>query len=44
MDKEAVRKAIKAKRLAKKVTIAEIAKTVNKNATFVSAALNGTDT
>jgi cyanate lyase len=41
MDKEAVRKAIKAKRLAKKVTIADIAKAVSKNPTFVSAALNG---
>jgi len=41
MDKEGVRKAIKAKRLAKKMTIADIAKTVNKNPTFVSAALNG---
>ncbi len=30
MDKDAVRKAIKAKRLAKKVTIADVAKTVGK--------------
>ena len=41
MEKDEVRKAIKAKRLAKKVTIAEVAKTVGKNPTFVAAALNG---
>jgi cyanate lyase len=41
MEKEAVRKAIKAKRLAKKVTIAEVAKVVGKNPTFVAAALQG---
>ncbi|MBI4002030.1 MAG: cyanase [Nitrospira defluvii] len=41
MEKDAVRKAIKAKRLAKKVTIAEVAKVVGKNPTFVAAALNG---
>ncbi|MGQ0812008.1 MAG: cyanase [Nitrospiraceae bacterium] len=41
MDKDSVRKAIKAKRLAKKVTIADVAKTVGKNPTFVAAALNG---
>ena len=41
MEKEAVRKAIKAKRVSKKVTIAEVAKTVGKNPTFVAAALNG---
>lgn len=41
MEKDAVRKAIKERRLAKKVTIAEVAKVVGKNPTFVSAALNG---
>jgi cyanate lyase len=41
MEKDAVRKAIKAKRLAKKVTIAEVAKVVEKNPTFVAAALQG---
>jgi cyanate lyase len=41
MEKEAVRKAIKAKRLAKKVTIADVAKVVGKNPTFVAAALQG---
>ncbi|MCE9537270.1 MAG: cyanase [Nitrospira sp.] len=41
MEKDTVRKAIKAKRLAKNVTIAEVAKTVGKNPTFVAAALNG---
>lgn len=41
MDKDSVRKAIKAKRLAKKVTIAEVAKAVGKNPTFVAAALTG---
>lgn len=41
MEKDEVRKAIKAKRLAKKVTIAEVAKAVGKNPTFVAAALNG---
>ena len=41
MEKEMIRKAIKAKRLAKKVTIAEVAKVVGKNPTFVAAALNG---
>ena len=41
MEKDEVRKAIKQKRLAKKVTIAEVAKTVGKNPTFVAAALNG---
>jgi cyanate lyase len=41
MEKDAVRKAIKAKRLAKKVTIAEVAKVVGKNPTFVAAALQG---
>jgi cyanate lyase len=41
MEKDEIRKAIKEKRLAKKVTIAEVAKTVGKNPTFVAAALNG---
>lgn len=41
MEKEAMRKAIKQQRLSKKVTIAEVAKTVGKNPTFVAAALNG---
>jgi cyanate lyase len=35
------REAIKAKRLEKKVTIAQVAKEVGKNPTFVAAALNG---
>ncbi len=41
MEKEAIRKAIKAQRLKRKVTIAEVAKKVGKNPTFVAAALNG---
>ena len=41
MEKEMIQKAIKAKRLAKNVTIAEVAMTVGKNPTFVAAALNG---
>ena len=41
MSKDEIRKAIKEKRVAKKVTIAEVAKTVGKNPTFVAAALNG---
>lgn len=41
MEKEAMRKAIKKQRLSKKVTIADVAKTVGKNPTFVAAALNG---
>ena len=41
MEKEAIRKAIKRQRLGKKVTIAEVAKMVGKNPTFVAAALNG---
>jgi cyanate lyase len=41
MDKDTIRKTIKEKRLAKKITIAEVAKTAGKNPTFVSAALNG---
>ncbi len=41
MEKDAIRKTIKEKRLAKKLTIAEVAKAVGKNPTFVAAALNG---
>ena len=41
MSKDEIRKAIKEKRLAKKVTIADVAKAVGKNPTFVAAALNG---
>lgn len=41
MEKAVVRKAIKAQRLNKKGTIAEVAKTVGKNPMFVAAALNG---
>ena len=41
MDKDAVKTAIKEKRMKKNVTIAEIAKAVGKNPTFVAAALNG---
>ena len=41
MEKDEIRKAIKAKRLAKKVLIAEVAKVVGKNPTFVAAALQG---
>jgi len=42
MEGKAAREVIKAKRLAKKVTIADVAKAVGKNPTFVAAALNGT--
>lgn len=41
MDKEAVRNTIREKRMKKNVTIAEIAKTVGKNPTFVATGLNG---
>ena len=41
MEGKAMRDGIKAKRLAKKVTIADVAKAVGKNPTFVAAALNG---
>ncbi|HET9962851.1 MAG TPA: cyanase [Nitrospiraceae bacterium] len=41
MEKDEMRTKIKAKRLEKNVTIAEVAKAVGKNATFVAAALNG---
>lgn len=41
MSKDEIRKAIKEKRIAQKVTIAEVAKVVGKNPTFVAAALNG---
>ena len=42
MEKDEIRKAIKTKRLAKKVTIAEVAKAVGRNPTFVAAVLQGT--
>ncbi len=41
MDTKRARDVIKAKRLAKKVTIVEVAKAVGKNPTFVAAALTG---
>jgi len=41
MDKERVRTIVKEKRQKKNVTIAEVAKAVGKNPTFVAAALNG---
>ena len=41
MEKDDIRKAIKAKRLAKKVTIAEVAKAIGRNPTFVGAVLQG---
>ena len=41
MEGKSSRENIKAKRLAKKVTIADVAKAVGKNPTFVAAALNG---
>ncbi len=41
MEKDAMRKTIKAQRVKKKVTIAEVAKKVGKNPTFVAAALQG---
>lgn len=41
MEKDEIRKAIKAKRVAKKVLIADIAKAVGRNPTFVAAALQG---
>lgn len=41
MEKDEIRKAIKAKRLAKKVLIADVAKAVGRNPTFVAAALQG---
>lgn len=41
MEAKLAREIIKAKRLEKKVTIAEIAKIVGKNPTFVAAALQG---
>ncbi len=41
MEKEAARKKIKSARMEKKVTIADVAKAVGKNPTFVAAALNG---
>jgi len=41
MNKDDVRKAIKEKRLAKKVTIAEVAKAVGKSPAFTAAVLQG---
>ena len=41
MEKDEIRKTIKAKRLAKGVTIAEAAKAVGRNPTFVAAVLQG---
>ncbi|HXF91936.1 MAG TPA: cyanase [Nitrospiraceae bacterium] len=41
MEAKKPRDIIKAKRLAKKVTIAEVAKTIGKSPMFVAAALNG---
>lgn len=41
MDSKSARDIIKAKRLEKKVTVAQLAKTVGKNPTFVAAALQG---
>ncbi len=41
MEGKKAKDVIKAKRLEKKVTIAEVAKIVGKNPTFVAAALNG---
>jgi cyanate lyase len=41
MEKEAIRSKVKAARLEKNLTIADIAKAVGKNPTFVAAALNG---
>lgn len=41
MEAKKARDVVKAKRLEKKVTLAEMAKAVGKNPTFVAAALNG---
>jgi cyanate lyase len=41
MEQKKAKDAIKAKRLERKVTIAEVAKVVGKNPTFVAAALQG---
>lgn len=41
MEKDEVRKALKAKRLAKKVTIADVAKAIGRNPTFVAVVLQG---
>lgn len=41
MEGKKAKDVIKAKRLEKKVTIAEVAKIVGKNPTFIAAALNG---
>jgi cyanate lyase len=41
MEKEAIRSKVKAARLEKNFTIADVAKALGKNPTFVAAALNG---
>ncbi|HJU05709.1 MAG TPA: cyanase [Nitrospiraceae bacterium] len=41
MERKAVRDIVKAKRREKKVTIADLAKSIGKNPTFVAAALQG---
>jgi cyanate lyase len=41
MDRKTAKDVIKSKRMEKKITIAEVAKAVGKNPTFVSAALHG---
>ncbi len=41
MEKEAIRSKVKAARLGKKLMIADVAKALGKNPTFVAAALNG---
>jgi len=41
MDRDTVRAIVKEKRMKKGVTIADVAKVVGKNPTFVAAALNG---
>lgn len=41
MEKEAIRSKIKAARLEKNLTIADVAKTIGKNPAFAAAALNG---
>ena len=41
MEKETMRSKVRAARLEKKLTIADVAKAIGKNPTFVAAALNG---
>ncbi len=41
MEKDVIRSKVKAARLGKNLTIADVAKAVGKNPTFVAAALNG---